>query len=131
MLRLKRMKGLAVLMCICMILGILQNNAYAYDGSGYMGAGIVPEEIYVGGPNAAEGNTGTYEEPYATLKEAADDIFDNTAGSYNIIMLGDTTEASPVEFSYPSRDPYDISITVAPTVTGSAITVQEAPTAAA
>ena len=123
MLRLKRMKGLAVLMCICMILGILQNNAYAYDGSGYMGAGIVPEEIYVGGPNAAEGNTGTYEEPYATLKEAADDIFDNTAGSYNIIMLGDTTEASPVEFSYPGRDPYDISITVAPTVTGSAITV--------
>lgn len=128
MLRLKRMKGLAVLMCICMILGMLQNNAYADDGSGYTGAGVAAEEIYVGGQNAAEGNTGTYEDPYATLKEAAEGILERPAGSYNIMMLGDTTEESTVEFSYPARAPYDISITVAPTVTGSAITISRGST---
>lgn len=123
MLRLKGMKGLAVLMCICMIFGMLQSNVYADDGSIYMGAGGAAEVLYVGGPNAAAGNAGTYEEPYATLKEAADAIFNKSAGSYNIMMLGDTTESSTVEFSYPSGDPYDISITAAPTVTGSAITI--------
>lgn len=123
MLRLRRMKGLAALMCICMILGMLPDNAYADDGSGYTGAGGAAEEIYVGGPNAAEGNEGTFDKPYATLMEAADAIYNNTAGSYNIMMLGDTTEASTVEFSYPGRGPFDVSITVAPTVTGSGITI--------
>lgn len=123
MLRLKRMKGLAVLMCICMILGMLHNNAYADDGSGYMGTGGAIEEIYVGGSDAAEGNSGTYDEPYATLNEAADYIFKNDPGNYNIIMLGDTTETYTVEFSYPGRGPFNISISVASTVTPSAITI--------
>ncbi|NLO10305.1 MAG: hypothetical protein GX129_10640, partial [Clostridiales bacterium] len=71
MLRLRRMKGLAILLSICMLMGMVQTNAYAYDGSASMGTSGAVEEIYVGGPNAISGNDGSFDMPYATLKDAA------------------------------------------------------------
>lgn len=118
----KRMKGLAILLSICMTLGILHTNVYADDGSGDMGASGVVEEIYVGGPNALMGNDGSLERPYVTLKEAADKINSKTSGSYEIIMLGDTTETSSVVFG--NGGDIDVSMTADATSSG-AITVSK------
>jgi hypothetical protein len=87
-----------------------------------MGTSGAVEEIYVGGPNAISGNDGSFDMPYATLKDAADAINSKGSGSYNIIMLGSTTETSTVSFGGIYDKSYDISLT-ASSVSGSAITV--------
>lgn len=65
--------------------------------------------IYVGGTE--ESGDGSSIAPYLTLKEAADAIYAKEAGSYKIVMLGDTKESEPITFGN-GYTTYDISISV-------------------
>ncbi|TAH73857.1 MAG: hypothetical protein EWM47_01985 [Anaerolineaceae bacterium] len=132
MLRFRKMKGLAVLMSICMLFGMINTNAYAqgdntasdhYEeesaiqlfGMGTAEA-VTGSAIYVGGPDATGGNDGSSTKPYLTLKEAAVAINGKGAGSYQIIMLGDTSESSRVDFG--NGEAFNISITTSPVSEG-------------
>lgn len=139
MIRFRRMKSLAVLLSICMFLGMINTNAYAKsddavsdyndDESAIQTLGMGTAEavsgsaIYVGGPNAViSGSDGSTTTPFYTLRDAATTINRKGAGSYKIIMLGSTKEEYQVVFG--NGGDFDISIKAEP-VSGGAITVSK------
>lgn len=138
MIRFRRMKGLAVLLSMCMLSGMVNTNAYArndFSASDYAeeesvihsygmeGAKTVSgSAIYVGGPDAAGSSDGSREEPYRTLGEAAASMNAMGPGSYHIIMLGNTLETSTVTLG--NGEVFEVSITTE-AVSGGAITVSK------
>lgn len=140
MFRLSRRRLLAAIMCVCILTGMFQTNTYASSS-------VVKEEkredhsiqsfdsedsgtetvrsvsgaaIYVDGTGIGHIEDGTSNNPYLTLKAAADEINNRKPGSYKIIMGGNTNETESISFGNGMS--YDISITTA-SVTGGAITV--------
>lgn len=141
MLRFRKMKGLAVLISISMLLGMINTNAYAKEdvtssdhykeesriqSFGMETARAVSgSAIYVGGHDGTDvtySGDGSRAQPYSTLKEAANSINDKGPGSYEVKMLGNTNEESQVVFG--NGEAFEISITAEP-VSGGAITVSK------
>ncbi len=141
MLRFRRKKGLALLLSICMLLGMINMNTYANSDdtvSNYTEEETTIQSfgmetaraasgsaIYVGGHDGTDvtySGDGSRAQPYSTLKEAANSINDKGPGSYEVKMLGNTNEESQVVFG--NGEAFDISITAEP-VSGGAITVSK------
>ena len=138
MIQFKRMKGLAILLSICIFLGMINTNAYAKNDitvsddneeeaaipSYNMGRvkAVSGAAIYVGGPDVTYSSDGSRANPFRTLGEAANSMNAKGPGSYDIIMLGNTLETSTVNLG--NGGIFDVSIT-AEAVSGGAITVSK------
>lgn len=126
----RKRKGLAMLLIISLLMGMLPAYAYGEEDSG----ASTTKVFYVGGAGAADGNDGSSTSPFLTLGQAASAINSAGPGSYQIIMQGDTTETSQVSIGNGSSV-FQVSITLpgspisvsgsAITVSGSAITVSK------
>lgn len=141
MLRFRKMKSLAVLISISMLLGMINTNAYAKEDVTYSdhykeksriqsfdmesARAVSGSAIYVGGHDGTDitySGDGSKAHPYSTLKEVANSINDKGPGSYEVKMLGNTNEESQVVFG--NGEAFEISITAEP-VSGGAITVSK------
>ena len=138
MIQLRRMKGLAVLLSMCLLLGMINRSASANDDITVSDSNeeetFIPSysmerveavsgsAIFVGGPDATDSSDGSRENPFHTLSDAAASINFKGPGSYDIIMLGDTLETSTIYLGNGAI--FNISIT-AEAVSGGAITVSK------
>ncbi len=93
----RKQKTISIMLILCMVLQLMTTGgvaAFAADTED-----PVVKTYYVGGTDALDTNSGeSSTSPFATLARAAKAVTANGAGSYRIILQGDTSETEQIVF---------------------------------